>query len=169
MSFEGFQAGCHGSHPGYRNRMILAILHLCITVTPPIKFQLNRNISLGGDVVLRISWWRPTCIWERNYFSNSESLWHSNDVHQVSAYFGFWLMVWEQMLFEDFQDGHRGGHHGYQNGTILAILNCCVTVMPPIKFWLNPTYSLGGDVVWRISRYSGHFGYWPDFDVVPSP
>ena len=22
--------------------------------------------------------------------------------------------------------------------------------MPPIKFWLHPTYSLGGDVVWRI-------------------
>ena len=26
-----------------------------------------------------------------------------------------------------------------QNGTILAILNLCVTVMPPIKFQLNLT------------------------------
>ena len=26
-----------------------------------------------------------------------------------------------------------------QNGTNLAILNLCVTVMPPIKFQLNPT------------------------------
>ena len=40
------------------------------------------------------------------------------------------------MLFEEFQDG---GHLGYRNGTILAILNLCVTVMPPIKFQLNRT------------------------------
>ena len=56
-------------------------------------------------------------------------------------------MVWEEMSFEGSQDGHRGGHLGYQNGTILAILNFCVTLMLPIKLWLNPTYSLGGDVV----------------------
>ena len=42
--------------------------------------------------------------------------------------------------------GGEVGHLGCQNGTILAILNHCVTVMPPIEFWLNPTYSLG-DVV----------------------
>ena len=47
------------------------------------------------------------------------------------------------MSFEDFHDGHLG----YRNGRILAILNLCVTVMPPIKFWLNRTYGLGGDVV----------------------
>ena len=56
----------------------------------------------------------------------------------------------------------------------LAILNLCVTVMSPIKFWLNPTYDskemnlcvtvppikfqlnrtygLGGDVTLRISN-----------------
>ena len=52
-------------------------------------------------------------------------------------------MVWEMMLFEEFQDGC---HLGYQNGTILAILNLCVTVMAPTKFLLNPTYGSGGDV-----------------------
>ena len=51
------------------------------------------------------------------------------------------------MSFEEFQDGNCGGHLGYQNGMALAILNLCVTVMLPIKIWLNPTYSLGGDVV----------------------
>ena len=50
-------------------------------------------------------------------------------------------------MFEDFQDGHHGGHLGYLNGRILSILNLCVTVMFPIKFWLNPTYGLGGDVI----------------------
>ena len=50
-------------------------------------------------------------------------------------------------MFEDFQDGHRGGYLGYWNGTNLAILNLYVAPMPPIKFHLNPTYGLGGDVV----------------------
>ena len=40
-------------------------------------------------------------------------------------------MVWEEMSFEEFQDGPRGGNLGYWNGTIFAILNLCVTVMPP--------------------------------------
>ena len=63
-------------------------------------------------------------------------------------------MVWEEMSFEEFQDGRHGGHLGYWNGTVLAILNIYVTSMPPIKFRLNPIYGLGGDVVWRISRWS---------------
>ena len=29
------------------------------------------------------------------------------------------------MLFEEFQDGHPGGHLGYRKGMILAILNLC--------------------------------------------
>ena len=51
------------------------------------------------------------------------------------------------MLFEEFQDNRHGGHLGIWNRTILAILNLYVAPMPPIKFWLNPTYSLGGDVI----------------------
>ena len=54
-------------------------------------------------------------------------------------------MVWE-MSFEEFQDGPHGGLLGYQNGTILAILNLYVATMPPTKFQLNPTYGSGGDV-----------------------
>ena len=56
------------------------------------------------------------------------------------------LMVWEEMSIEEFQDGLRGGHIENRNVSILAILNLCVTVMPVIKFWLNPTYCLGGYV-----------------------
>ena len=41
------------------------------------------------------------------------------------------------MLFEELQENPHGGHLGYWNGTILAILNLCVTVMPPINFQLN--------------------------------
>ena len=64
-----------------------------------------------------------------------------------SSFSSIRLMVWEVMSFEEFQDGHHGGHLGYQNRTILAILNLCVNVMLTIKFWLNPTYGLGGDVL----------------------
>ena len=56
------------------------------------------------------------------------------------------LRVWEEILFEEFQDGHPGGHLGYRKGTILAILNLHVATMPPTKFQLNPTYGSGGDV-----------------------
>ena len=56
-------------------------------------------------------------------------------------------MVWEEMSFDEFQDGSHGGRLGYRNGMILSILNLCVTVMPPIKFQLNQTYFLGGDVI----------------------
>ena len=43
-------------------------------------------------------------------------------------------MLLEELSFEEFQDGNRGGHLGYRNGMILAILNLYVTVMPPISF-----------------------------------
>ena len=64
-----------------------------------------------------------------------------------SSFDSIQLMVWEEMLFKEFQDGRLA----YQNRTILAILNLYVAPMPPIKFWLNPSYSLGGD--------GGHLGY----------
>ena len=56
-------------------------------------------------------------------------------------------MVLKEMSFEEFRDGRLGGNLGYRKGMNLAILNLRVTVMPPIKCWLNPTYGSGGDVV----------------------
>ena len=65
-------------------------------------------------------------------------------------------MVWEEMLFEEFQDGCHGGHLVYRSGRILAILNLCVTVMPPIKFWLNPT--CGWEKMSSEEFQDGHHG-----------
>ena len=62
------------------------------------------------------------------------------------------------MSFEEFQDGHRGGHLGYRNGTILAILNLCVTVMSPIKFGsirLTVWEEISFDE-FQYGRYGGH-------------
>ena len=44
------------------------------------------------------------------------------------------------MLFEEFQDGAMAAI--LDTGMIFAILNLNVTVMPPIKFWLNLPYCL---------------------------
>ena len=55
-------------------------------------------------------------------------------------------MVWEERSFEEFQNGRHGGHIGYRNGIILAILNLHVVTMPPTKFQLNLIYGSGGDV-----------------------
>ena len=88
-------------------------------------------------------------ILERNNFSNSESLCRSDTSHQVSAQSE---KVQESMFFEEFRDGRCGGHVGHQNRTILAILDFYVAPIPPIKFQLNPTCGLGGDVVWKFSR-----------------
>ena len=49
----------------------------------------------------------------------------------------------EEMLFEDFKDGH---HLGYWNRRTLAILNLYVATMAPTKFQPNPIYDSGGDV-----------------------
>ena len=142
MLFEKFQDGCH---LGYQNGTIIAILNLCVTVMPPFKFQLDLTSGLEGDVVRRISrWppWRPFRLLEWNNFSNSDL-----DVATMPPKFSpIGLPIWEEMLFEEFQDGHHDSHLGYWKGTILAILNLYVATMSPTKFQLNPTYSSRGDV-----------------------
>ena len=86
---------------------------------------------------------RPSWIAKWNYLSNYECLCFSNASHQVSAQSN--LQSGRRRPLKNFK--MDGGHLGYLNGTILAILNLCVAPMPPIKFWLNPIYPLGGDVI----------------------
>ena len=173
--FEDFQDGHHGGHLWYQNKTILTILNLYVAPMPPIKFQLNPTYSLG-EVVWRFSrrlTWCSSWISEWNNFRNSKSPCGPNASHQVWAQsdLGFgsrcgpsWtakhnnLSICESLCcshasHQDFQDGHHGGHLWYQNKTILTILNLYVAPMLPIKFRLNPTYGLGGDVVWRIQRW----------------
>ena len=137
MSFEVFLDGHHGDHLEFGNTTILAILSLYNSPNPPVKFQLN--LTLFGIRCrlknFKMATMLPSWISEWNDFSNSESLCQCDVSHQVLAQ-------------SNFQFGRRCRCHlGYRNGTILAILILCVTVKLPIKFWLNPTYGLGGDVV----------------------
>ena len=82
MSFEDFQDSRHGSHLGYQNGMILAILNLHVAPMPSTKFGLNLTYSLGADVISRWPPWQLSWIAEQN---DSESLNRSNISHQVSA------------------------------------------------------------------------------------
>ena len=139
---------------------MFAILNLCVTLLPPIKYGLNQHYGLW-DVVWRISrWpqWQPSWMSEWNKFSSSESpmspqcLWSNFSLIQ--------LPVREQMSFQDFQDGHHCGHLGYWNRTNLAILNCHVTQMPPTKFGLNLTYHSGADMAWIFSWWPPWRPFW---------
>ena len=88
MSFEEFQNGSHGGgHLGHQNRTILAILNLCVTVMPPIKFQLNRTGFRRRSCLksFKMAALAPSWISEWNDLSNFESLCHSDASHQVSA------------------------------------------------------------------------------------
>ena len=88
LTIEDLQNGCCGGHPGYHNRMLLAILNLHVTPMPPTKFWLNLTYHSGADEVWRISRWPPcgpSQISDYNCFSNSESLCHSDASHQVWA------------------------------------------------------------------------------------
>ena len=84
MLFEEFQDGHHGSHLGYRNGTILAILDFYVALMSPTNFWLNLTYGLGGDVVKRTArWppWQPSWILEWNHFSNSESPFCNNTSH----------------------------------------------------------------------------------------
>ena len=131
MSFEELQDDRHGVHFGYGNRRTLAILNLYGAPMPYIKFPLNPPYGLGGVLASRWPPWLPSLRSEQNNFSNSESVCHSDACHQV--------------LFG--RTCRLKNYLGYWNGMTLAILNPYGAPMPPIKFWLNPTYSLGGDVI----------------------
>ena len=113
---------------------------------PPIKFRLNPT-WFGRRC--RLKNFKIAATAERTDFCNSESLCNCDASGQVLAQ-------------SDLRFGRRcrlknGGHFGYWNRTISAILNLCVTVMPPVKFQLNRTYGLGGDGIrrWRPSWILG--------------
>ena len=50
-------------------------------------------------------------------------------------------------------------HLGYQKETILAFLNLNVAPIPSMKFRLNPTFCLGGDVSFEEFQDDHHGGY----------
>ena len=83
-------------------------------------------------------------ILERNDFSSTESLCHCDASHQVLAQSDLWFGRRYCLMISRWP---HGGHLGYRNGTILAILNLSFTVMYHIKLQLNRTYELGGDIV----------------------
>ena len=102
--------------------------------------QVTAQSDLGFGRRCRLKNFKMAAIWisEWNDFSYFESLCHWDASHQVSAQSD--LGFRRRCCLKNFKMAAHG-HLGYRNGTILAILNLCVTVivMPPIKFQLNRT------------------------------
>ena len=61
------------------------------------------------------------------------------------------ITVWEEMSFEEFKMAPHGRHLGCRIGTNLAVLNLRVSLVPPTKFQLNPTYRSRAYVISRLS------------------
>ena len=113
--------------------------------------------------------WRPSWISQQNGFSNSKAPCRPNASHQV-------------LPQSDLPLGSRWGLKIFKMATlgtildirtIFALLNLYVTLMPPIKFGMNPHYSFGEDVVWRISRWPpwqpSWMSNWNEFSSSESP
>ena len=129
---------CHGGHLGYQIRLPLAIQNLLL-------FEEFQDCLHGRH----LGYWN----WTKQQF------WISMSPLCISLSFAStWVNVWEEMWFEEFQDG---GHLGHWNRWTLAILNFHNTPMPPIMFKLNQTYRSVADVIWRFSRWQpyGHLKY----------
>ena len=84
MSFAEFQDGGQGSHLGYWNGTISAVLNLYVAQMSPIKFWLN--LTWLGRCRLKNFKMIAVAVLECNDSSNSESLCHSDASHQASAY-----------------------------------------------------------------------------------
>ena len=116
-----------------------------------------------SDVVWRVSRlppWPPSWILKLNDLA---ILRISMSPRCLPSKFGsIWLTFWEEMWFEEFQDGHHGGHLENWIRMILAIPNFHNTPMPPIKFKLNQTNTVR-EQMWfedfQDGCYGGHLGY----------
>ena len=71
------------------------------------------------------------------------------------------LTVWEELSFQDFQDGRHGDHLGYRNGMSLTILNLHVALMPSTKFGLSVTEASGAEDSRFLEQKVSRFSIWP--------
>ena len=127
---------------------------------PPTIFWLNLIYHYGVDEVWKFSRWPHgghLRYWTR---TNFQQFWISMLLLcRKSSLGSIRITVWEEMSFEEFQDG-LGGHHRCQYGKYLAVPILHISPVSPTKFQLNPTYRLGADVVPRFSRWPPWWTSW---------
>ena len=143
MSLKNFKIAAMG----YLNGTILAILNLCVTVMPPIKFQLSRTRFGGRCCLKNFKMAAVAAILDigTERFSNSESLCHCDASHQVLAQSD--LRLGRRCPLKNFKmAGGHGGHLGYRNGLILAILNLS-------HCDASHQVSAQSDMVWNAVRF----------------
>ena len=114
----------YGGHFRIQNGTILAILNLSVAPMPSI-------VSVKSDI------WFGRRYRLKNFkmavMVRFKQFWISLSLLCLPPSFGsIRLSVWEEISFQEFQDGHHSGHLGYRNGMILAILNLHVATMHPL-------------------------------------
>ena len=155
VSFEECQDGRDdpGGQLECQNGTNLAVLNLHVSLKPRTRFQLNHLPfeSRCRFKIFKLATLAAILDLGTEQIYSSKSPCHPNASHQVWAQSN---LPFRSRRSLKIQDSHSGGHLGYWNKTILAILNLYVASMPPIKFQLNPTwFGRRTDVVWRFSRW----------------
>ena len=69
------------------------------------------------------------------------------------------LSVQEKKQKLDLQDGHHGGHLGFQIRTILAIFDLQVTLILLTKFRVSWPFCSGEKLDLQDGRHGGHLGF----------
>ena len=77
-----------------------------------------------------------------------------------SSFGSIQFTVWEEMSFEEFQDGRHGGHLSYRNRTVLAILNLCRSdASHQVSAQSDMVLEEMSFEVFQDSRHGSHLGY----------
>ena len=119
-----FEQTLNGSQLGFTIGIILAIFDLRVTPVLPTKFQVNWPFSSGEEAKNRFSrWlpWRPS--WISSWHNFSFFLIYKSPKCLLRSLESIGLLVLEQKLNIDFQDGDHGGHLGFLIRMILAIFD----------------------------------------------
>ena len=152
VSFEGNLPECLfclGFYVTFNNLLVIPrqCLDMAGSSSPPIKFWLNPTHGLGGDVIWRISRWPPcfpSWISEWNNLSNSESLCRSDASHQILAQSD--LRFGRRCPLKNFKMAAMEWND-FSNSESLCHCDASHQVLA------QSTYDLGGDVIWKISRW----------------
>ena len=130
-------------------RTVSATFDLQVTSILPMMFPVNWPFGSEEKFQTRFSTWLlglQSWISYQNDFSYLLSVSHPDTCYQdslESVFKSVGLLVQEKKFKLDFQDGHCGGHLGFQTEWILAIFDLQVTMILPTKFPVSWPFGSG--------------------------
>ena len=150
----------------YQKGTILAIRNLHAAPMPSTKFLLHSTYGSRADNNWRLSRWSPCRpLWIRFWWSCQKFEKLPTDIRMRDGPWSTDLSISCELTIVNLQDGCCGGHRGYYNKIVLAILNLHVAPMPPTKFWFQCLPLSFGSIcitIWEQIRFEdfqdGHLG-----------